>query len=175
MNGWVVWVVIGGLMAMGGIAAIANPLPATLAAEQIAAWIFLISGIFQVLALFRNLSWSERLWQALLALACMWLGVSLLTNPLAGILALTLVVAIGFAFSGAAKLVLASGMRGTPLFWPFVLSGVFSLVFAGLVLFNLPEMAGIVLGLMLGLELLVSGVTMIALAIRLRADPVRQT
>lgn len=121
--------------------------------------------------MFRRLSGPERLWQAFLAIACLWLGVSLLTNPLAGILALTVVVAIGFGVSGIAKIVLAMGTRGTPLFWPFVVSGVVSVGFAGLVLFNLPQMAGIVLGVMLGLELLLSGVTMLVFAVRSRNAP----
>lgn len=171
MNSWIFWAAIGALMAVGGVAAIANPFPVTLAAEQIAAWIFLLSGILQGVAVFRAMSWSERLWQTVLAIACLWLGVSLLTNPLAGILALTVVVALGFAVSGVAKLLLATGVRGTPFFWPFIVSGMASVVFAGLVFFNLSQMAGIVLGVMLGVELLLSGMTMVAFAVRSRNAP----
>lgn len=171
MNSWIFWAVIGALMAVGGAAALVNPFPATLAAEQVAAWIFVFSGVLQGVALFRAMSAMDRIWQGVLALACLWLGVSLLTNPLAGIVALTAVVAFGFAVSGVAKLLLATRVRGTPLFLPFLVSGLVSVAFAALVLFNLPQMAGIVLGVMLGMELLLSGVTMIAFAVHARNAP----
>jgi uncharacterized membrane protein HdeD (DUF308 family) len=168
MKSWILWIVTGALMILGGGIALLNPLAATLTAEQIAAWVFLFAGLLQLFALFRGQGWSDRLWALILALACLWLGASLLANPLAGMIALTLVVASGLMVSGVAKLLLAMHTRKTPLFWPILVSGGASLVLAAMVFLNLPQSAAVLLGVMLAAELILSGATIVAFALRMR-------
>lgn len=168
-SGWWVWVLVGAVMLLGGIVALANPLAATLTAEQIAAWVILAAGVIQLAVLLRTESWSMRLWTAILAAAYLWLGVSLLFNPLGGIIALTVVVAAGFLVSGIAKLLFCFRARRTALFWPFLLSAALSIILALMVFFNFPQAAAVLLGIMLATELVVSGATMIGLAFWMRS------
>ena len=168
MKAWILWLLVGILMIIGGLVALANPLAATLTAEQIAAWIFIIAGLLQLLGVLLDKQWSSRLWALLLSLACFWLGVSLLANPLAGVLALTFVVALGFLVSGVAKLIFGFKIRTTPYFWPAILSGAISLVLALMIFSNFPQSAAVLLGVLLSIELLVSGSTMAAFALLLR-------
>lgn len=167
-GGWWVWALAGGVMTLGGVLALANPLAATLTAEQIAAWVVLLAGVLQLIECFRSRSWSVGLLAGILAAAYLWLGVSLLFDPLAGVVTLTAVVAAGFLVSGVVKLAYAVRMRRLAAFWPFLLSAVLSILLAVMVFFNFPVAAAMLLGTMLAVELVASGATMIAFAVLLR-------
>ncbi len=164
MQSWIVWMVAGCVMIAGGVLALLNPLAATLTAEQIAAWIFVLAGILQAVAAFQAERRGARVWAILLAVAFLALGLSLLTNPLAGIVALTIVVASAFLVSGIAKVAVAFSLRGSRLFWPLLGSGAISLVLAFMVFFNLPQSATVLLGVLLAVELLASGATIASYA-----------
>lgn len=156
---------LGGLMVIFGVIALFNPFAATLTVEQFLAWVFLIGGIFQFVAIFRGENWRQKLWSLVLAVVNVWLGVSLLGNPLAGIIALTYIVAIMFAVSGVSKIILSFGLRGTGYFWAVLVSGVISLALAIMVMSNFPQSAVTLLGVLLAVELLSSGVTMIVMGL----------
>ena len=168
MSGWIWWLLIGAVLVIGGVAALLNPFAATVTAEQIAAWFFIFGGILQVLAVFQGEGWGARIWALVLAVVFLWLGISLLGNPLAGILSLTLVAAMMCMAAGSAKICLPCLARGSGYFWPMVLSGAISVILALMVFSNFPQSAAVLLGLLLAVELLSSGVTLIAYAFVLR-------
>lgn len=172
MGSWLLWLVIGVLFVLGGLFALFNPFAATLTAEQIAAWLFVFGGAAQVVAAFRAGGWAARILNIILALAYLWLGISLLANPLAGILTLTVLVAIMFLINGALKVMLAFNVRGSGAFWPILLSGVISVVLAIMVFTNFPQSAAVLLGVLLAIELLSSGAMMVAFALSLKSNPV---
>jgi len=168
MTNWFLWLIIGLLIIAGGISALYHPFLATLTAERIAAWVFIGGGILQLIGLFRELSWSARLWQLLLCAAFLFLGLSLLLNPLAGIVSLTLTVAILLLVSGVAKLIMALSARGTIVFWPVLLSGLVSAVLALIVFANFPQSAAVLLGVLLAVELLSTGFAIVAASLFVR-------
>lgn len=168
MTNWILWLIIGLIVLVGGIAALLNPFPATVAALTIAAWVFIIGGILQLLAVFQIEGWGHRIWAILLGIAFLWLGISLLSNPLAGILSLTIVAAIMFLVSGVAKLFLAFSARGSGYFWAILLSGAISVVLALMIFSNFPQSAAVVLGVLLAVELVTTGATLVAFAFFLR-------
>jgi len=59
-------------------------------------------------------------------------------------------------------------MRDTPLFWPMLLSGAISVLLAGYIFANFFEIAPQLLGILLGIELLLNGAGLVALALFLR-------
>ena len=164
MSGWFWWLLIGIVMIVGGVAALLNPFAATVTAEQIAAWFFIFGGILQIIAVFQGEGWGAKIWALVLAVVFLWLGISLLANPLAGILSLTLVAAIMFLASGLAKVFFSFSVRGTGYFWPVLLSGAISVILALMVFSNFPQSAAVLLGILLAVELLSSGVTLISYA-----------
>lgn len=176
MSGWFWWLLVGLVMLVGGVVALLNPFAATLTAEAIAAWFFIIGGVLQLVAVFQAQGWGARIVALVLAAVFLWLGISLLSNPLAGILSLTLVAAIMFLASGLAKVAFSFMLRGTGFFWPVLLSGVVSVVIAIMVFSNFPQSAAVLLGLLLGVELLSSGITTISYALYARrAEPAEGT
>lgn len=170
MGSWLIWLVIGLVFILGGIVSLLNPFAATVTAEQIAAWLFVFGGIAQVVAAFRAEGWGARILNIILALAYLWLGVSLLANPLAGILTLTVLAAIMFLVNGILKVALAFTLRGTGVFWPVLISGAISVILAVMVFTNFPQSAAILLGTLLAVELLSSGVMIVFYAFALRDE-----
>lgn len=170
MNNWLLWLIIGIIPAMGGILALLNPFAATITAQTLAGWFFLVTGVVEIFAAFQRKGWGQRIWALVLALAFVGLGVTLLYNPLAGILSLTLVAALMFLANGIAKVFFAFSVRSTASFWPILVSGALSVVLALMVFSNFPQSARVLLGVLLGVELLSSGAALIAFAIHIRKN-----
>ncbi|MBA3038564.1 MAG: DUF308 domain-containing protein [Alphaproteobacteria bacterium] len=159
----IAWLGAGIIATAGGVLALLNPMAATLTVEQIAGWIFLFVGVLQAIDAFRAGSWGGKALAIVLAVLLVLLGMSLLAEPLRGILALTFTVAILFLASGIAKMSLAWRMRQHRYFWPVLISGALSILFALLIFFNFPWSAVTVLGLLLGIDLVSWGISLIAI------------
>ncbi len=165
MTNRIVLFVAGAICLLGGLIAVFNPLAASFTAEQIAGWLFLFAGVVQAFAAFRE-GWSLRaLLTGLLGALGILVGLSLVARPLEGIIALTWLVAIFFLVSGAAKVLLSWPLRGTQFFWLLLGSGALSVILGIMILTGMPASAGIVLGTMLAIDLISSGVALIALGV----------
>ncbi len=151
------------LCLLGGILALFNPLAASLTAEQIAGWLFLISGGIQIVAAFREGHGARSWLTGLLGGLGLLVGLSLLLRPMAGIIALGWLVAVFFLTSGIVKLMLSWRLRGTSLFALVLGSGIVSAALGLLIIAYMPGSAILTLGAMLAVDLLSSGVALIAL------------
>lgn len=173
MSGWILWMLIGVITLAGGIVALLNPFAATLAATSLAAWVFLIAGALQLVGVFRTEGWGARFWTLIIALAFLWLGITIMANPLQGVVSLTIVAALMFVATGIAKIIFAFMIRGSGHFVWALLSGVVSLVLGIMVFTNFPSSAAVLLGILLAIELVATGVTLISFALLLRSNPAR--
>ncbi|WP_375687057.1 HdeD family acid-resistance protein [Pseudooceanicola sp. LIPI14-2-Ac024] len=174
MGNWIIWLCLGILAVIGGIFALLNPFAATVATTQIVAWFFLIGGILQIIAIFQVKGGWSKLWAGVLALVYIWLGITLIANPLQGVVTLTIVVAILFMVSGIAKIIYAFGMEERSYMWLMLLSGAISIILSIMIFTNFPGSAVVSLGILLAVELLVSGASLIAFAMGLRKLPEEQ-
>lgn len=165
MSGWKLQLALGVLSVIAGIFILMNPFAASLAVEQLAGWSFLILGIVQIVEAFMAEGWGGKLWSLALGLLGVLLGLNLIGKPLAGLVALTIVVGMLFLVSGAIKLSVGFRIRSSNLKWAIILSGVASLALAFIVLTNIPFSAVATLGILLGIEMLSNGATGIALAV----------
>jgi uncharacterized membrane protein HdeD (DUF308 family) len=168
MNAWVLMLIAGLIALLGGIFALLNPLAATVTAVVLTAWIFIIVGVIEIIHIFTASGWSGRLWALILGALCIFLGSWMLSNPLPTVLALTWIVGVLFLATGATKVILSFGLRGTGYFWVVMLSGLLSIILGVMVLSNFPYSAATILGILLAVELISSGVANIALSLRMR-------
>jgi len=160
---------LGVISIIGGLLALINPFAATLTAAMLAAWIFLIFGLLHIVQTFRAQSRGGAfLWNLLIGLLMVALGLSLIFRPLEGIISLTVVVAIMFIVLGIAKLLYAFGLRPLPGWGWVLLSGIVSLVLGIMILADLPWAAASILGILLAIELLSNGVFMLLVGLSLR-------
>ena len=153
---------------VGGVLALANPFAATLAATLMAGWAFAFLGVLQIIQSFQVKGWGGFLWAILFGVLTLAVGLSLIFDPLAGMVSLTLLVAVLFLIMGAVKIMYAFSLRSVTG-WGWVLfSGVVSLILGVMILGNFPWAAVSVLGILLGVELVSNGVLFLFVALGLR-------
>jgi uncharacterized membrane protein HdeD (DUF308 family) len=167
---WRLFVFQGAVMIVLGVLAVAAPVFATLAVEIYIGWLFLISGVLGLIALFSARDFLGFLWTFVTALLSIVVGGLLLWNPVEGVLSLTTMLTVFFIvegiFQAAAALVYRDAM---PTSWGWMLlSGLSDLALAAIIVVGWPGSVGWVLGLLAGINLLTSGwaVVMVALAAR---------
>ncbi|GAA6175393.1 HdeD family acid-resistance protein [Sulfitobacter pacificus] len=168
------WYILGGLSLVAGFFALLNPVAATLAAETLAGASFLAIGILQLIFSFREEGWKARTWAIVIAIAFIALGVSLLANPLAGIVSLTILTATMLFVAGLGKLFMARTFDNRQAFWAVLISGLLSLALGLMIMLGMPGTLAITLGLFFAVELISSGAMMIALG-RYLASPEGQS
>jgi len=156
-TGWDV--VFGVLLVIGGFVVLGNAVLATAISVLLLGWMALISGVVLLVgALFRIGSggfWSAALGGAVLAV----LGLFFLRNPAVGALSLTLVAGSLFLATGLVRIFL--GFQVSEARWVLVISGLISLVLGLLVLFNLLTATLTLLGVLLSVQTLVEGLTLL--------------
>ncbi len=171
MKNWFLWMIVGLISLFGGFFALANPLAATLTAELLAGWMFVAVGIMTMVSAFGDQGWGGRILSLLIGLVILVLGVDLIADPLAGVVTLTLVVAIGLVVMGILRALLAVGASSAPLRWALILSGAVSLLLGAMILSNFPQSAALVLGVYLAVELISNGVSLIVLSLARKSEP----
>ncbi len=160
---------LGVLSLFGGIFALANPLAATLTATVLAAYMFIAIGALMLISIFTDDTWGSRLFSLVVGLALLAIGINLLSNPLQGVLRLTVVVALIMILVGILRFAFAFKMPTAGLKGLLILSGIVSLVLGIMILTNFPYSAAVVLGILLAVELLSNGISLIALGLAARA------
>jgi uncharacterized membrane protein HdeD (DUF308 family) len=159
-----------GLLMVGvGTAAVAFPEFSTFAATLLVGWVLLISGVATFISSFWIHGTAPFFAANLLGLLSGAAGVFLLLNPLAGAVALTLVLGVMFIFQGAAELMFAFEMRPAAG-WPgMLLSGIASIALAVIIASGWPHISLIALGILLGINFISTGVGYIVVSRSFRA------
>lgn len=163
-SSWIWLAVLGVISLIGGLLALANPFAATVAANTLAAWTFMFFGAVQIVQAFRVRGWPGFLWSLLFGVLTFVVGLSLLINPGAGILSLTVLVAILFIVVGVVKLMYAASLRPMAQWVWALVSGLLSIVLGVMIFANFPYSAATILGILLAVELLSNGVFMLFVA-----------
>jgi uncharacterized membrane protein HdeD (DUF308 family) len=169
---WKWLMALGIIMLIGGVIALFNPFAASLAVEFIAGAVFLIAGAVQLWLAFTasGQDTGDRWLSGILGAALILLAVALIANPLAGLVTLTLLVAVLFGVMGILRIALAFRARPREGWGWILASGILSLILAAVILVGLPGAAMGILGILLGIDLVMSGAVSLALAWRARSD-----
>jgi len=169
MKNWFLWMVVGILSIIAGIVALANPFAATLTAELIAGYMFLAIGVLTLVSAFQDQGWGARIWALLLGALITVFGFNLVTNPLEGIVQLTLIVAILMMIMGITRIIMAFTPVAAGTRWLLILAGLVSIILSIMIFTNFPYASVVVLGIFLAIELISNGVSMVFLALDRRA------
>lgn len=158
--------ILGIIMLVGGVLAFFDPFAASLTVTAVAGAAFLLAGLTQLWLAFsdRRDALGGRVIGALIGLAFVLFAISLLMNPIAGLITLTVAVAILFVMLGGLRLAYALRMRPRTGWGWIAASGVMSILLAVLILLGLPSAALGILGLFLAIDLTMSGLATLALA-----------
>ncbi len=171
MADWLKWVLVGVLSIIFGVLALNHAVIFSLAVTTVVGALFLISGLIQTVAGFWDEGMSSKAISIILGLLMAFLGFSFLVDPLSGTISLALLVTMFIAAGGVLRLVFAFRMKGSPVFWAMIVSGVLSIGLAIYILLN-PAITVALLGILLGIELLFNGIGLVALGLWKRTHPI---
>ncbi len=162
-RGW--FIALGAALMTLGVLAIAVPFAATLVSTIFLGWLLILSGIAEGVHAVRARAWQGFPWAVLSAALGVAAGILLLAFPIVGTLTLTLVLAGYFTAQGILKVVRAVQHRGMER-WGFLLfDGLVTLALGILIWMLWPASSVWLLGLLVGVHLLVGGVSMLVLAV----------
>jgi len=160
-----------------GTLAVLIPEVASVAATVVFGWILLLSGVVGLIATFRARGSPGFLWSLISALLGIAAGVVLLTMPVQGTLTLTAVLIAFLLVEGVATLLFALEHRkGSSGRWSWVLtSGIVDLVLGLMLLAGLPGTAVWALGLLIGINMIFGGWSLVWMALHARSEVMATT
>lgn len=164
---WKSFMVLGIILVLTGGFAMVFPLGVAYGIEIFVGILLVISGgayLISLIATHRH----GFVWQLLLSLIYLGVGIMLLVYPLSGVVTLTLVLGICFLVSGSFKSIFALASRKTQGWGMVLVSGLLGMIIGVLILASWPSSSEWVVGLLVGIDLLFAGMTMIMLALAAR-------
>jgi uncharacterized membrane protein HdeD (DUF308 family) len=170
---WGLFLAEGIILSLLGLAAIIVPPLAGIVTTIFLGWLFVIAGIVGIIATMRARQAPGFGWALLSALVALIAGSVLLWNPLQGLITLTYVLTAFFILDGLLLIVLAISHRSEfsgKWQWMMV-NGVIDLVLAAIVISGMPGSLFWVLGLLVGIDMIFGGATLIAMALDARQRP----
>ena len=141
---WKLFLFQGVAMLVLGCLAVAEPVLATTAVDIYIGWLFLISGVVGLIAMFSTRDVPAFLWTLLTAALSVAVGVLLIWKPSEGAVSLTIVLTAFFIADGIFQIAASFTYRDIiPNSWGWmVLSGICDLILAAIIVYSWPVSAG---------------------------------
>jgi uncharacterized membrane protein HdeD (DUF308 family) len=167
---WLLFVVEGVVLLILGALAIVVPPLATLGVTIFLGWLLLISGVVGLVMTFMTRGAPGFWWSLLSGVLGVAAGFVLLAFPVSGALSLTLVLIAFFIVEGIASVMYAlEHRRQLSGRWGWMLtSGIVDLILAAIILAGFPGTALWALGLLVGINMLFGGASLIGLGLAAR-------
>lgn len=154
-------------MAAVGVLAIVFPLISTLSVEIMAGWLLLLAGIATTFGAFHIHGTGPFFGKLLMGLLSAALGIYLLTHPEVGMVVLTLMLAVAFMVDGAWQIGFGMEVRPEAGWGWLAFSGAVGIATSMVIAGGLPGTSHFVIGLLVGLNFLTTGLALTLLARRL--------
>ena len=167
---WKAFLFEGILLVILGLAAMILPPLASLAVTIFLGWMFLISGVAGLALTF----WARQMpgfwWSLISAVLAIAAGIILLVKPVQGTLTLTIVVGAYFLAEGVTTIMYAlEHRRELSERWSWLLiAGIMDLLIAAIIITGLPGSALWAVGLLVGINLVFGGASLIGMALAAR-------
>jgi uncharacterized membrane protein HdeD (DUF308 family) len=167
---WKWFVFQGVVMLVLGCLALAKPAIASVAVDIYVGWLFIFSGVLGLVAMFSARDASAFFWMLLTSALSLAVGIMLVWKPTEGTISLTMVLTAFLIAEGAFQIVASFSYRDIiPDSWGWLLaSGITDLILAGLIIYFWPESVNWTLGLIVGVNLITTGLAIIMTAIDVR-------
>lgn len=167
---WKAFLVEGILLAILGLAAMIVPPLAGLAVTIFLGWMFLVSGIAGLVVTIWARGMPGFWWSLISAALAVLAGGILLVRPLQGLFTLTVIIGVYFVAEGVATIMYAlEHRRELSGRWSWLLiAGLMDILIAFFIIAGLPGSAEWAIGLLVGINLLFGGATLIGMALAAR-------
>jgi uncharacterized membrane protein HdeD (DUF308 family) len=164
--GWSIVMAI--LLTVAGIAAILVPLVSGVAIALIVGWFFTIAGVLHLLFAWKTHTTSGVLFEILLGFLYIFSGLYLLFHPIVGLVSLTIFLAGYFLFKGVVQIVHFFRIQPRHGSWWLLFDAIISIVLAVMIWISWPLSAAWVVGTLVGISLLFTGLSRLMLTLSVR-------
>jgi uncharacterized membrane protein HdeD (DUF308 family) len=166
------WFIVYGIIVIAlGVFSIAAPMVATLAVALTIGWLLLLGGAIGLVAVISGGTSAPGFWwNLIISIVYILAGLSVLVSPIAAALTLTIILAAYLLAGGILRIIMSFGYRNDiPGAWGWVLiSGIVDIVLALIIMSGMPGTATWVLGLLVGINLLMMGISIVMVAFAVR-------
>ena len=155
----------GVILVLLGMLAVALPVISTLGIDLVVGTLLIVGGCLRTALTLPKRHLPGFWWSLLNGVLAIALGILLVARPLQGILTLTLLMAAFFLIEGVLAVLIALEFRRYLRHWGFMLfSGLVNLLLAYLIWRGWPSIAGSIIGLYVGINMIFLGVPLIMTA-----------
>jgi uncharacterized membrane protein HdeD (DUF308 family) len=159
------WAIVAGvLLIIVGIEALAAPYIAALFAALWVAWGLVFGGVAELISAFSSAE--NRVWKAIVGLLYLAVGVYMLFNPGAGLVALALVLAWMLLIQGVISIFGSLQLRPLPGWGWWLFDGIITLLLGLLIFGGWPGNSLAIIAAIVGISLIISGINRLVLAPR---------
>ena len=168
---WALFLIEGIVLVVLGLLAIVVPQIATIAVAIFIGWLFLISGVVGLITTFMARHAPGFWWALLSAVIAIAAGLILLARPVVGAVSLTYLLIAFFIIEGVVTIMYALEHKAelTGQWGWMMASGIIDLILGVIILLGLPGTAAWALGLLVGINMLFGGASLIAIALHARS------
>jgi uncharacterized membrane protein HdeD (DUF308 family) len=156
-------------MIVAGILAIALPMAAGIAINVLVAWLLVFSGCTHLVFAWYTRSAGGLLWELLVGALYIFIAVYLLVHPVAGLLSLTLALAIYLFLEAILEFALGLKLRPLPGSGWLLLDGIITLILAVMIWRAWPSSSEWAIGILVGVSMLFSGTSRLMLSLAARS------
>ncbi|WP_029006567.1 HdeD family acid-resistance protein [Azorhizobium doebereinerae] len=165
--GW--FVALGLVFIVLGFVALAHLVASTFATALYVGAMVLVAGVVQVIHAFRVKEWSRFAIWLLCGLLYVVAGGLIMAQPLLAAGIITLVLGVSFVINGVFRIAAGIGARGYQGWGWIVFSGAMTLLLGAIIIAGWPVNGLMILGLLLGVDLVVNGVATLLFGLALRS------
>jgi uncharacterized membrane protein HdeD (DUF308 family) len=158
----------GALLIVLGIFALASPLIAAVAVNVVIAWLIVLAGVVHLIVAFHTREAGRFAWRLLVGLAYVAFGVYLIARPAVGVASLTLVIASLFLVEGILNIAMFFQARSVQGSGWVLFDGIITLALGLMIYLQWPSSSAWAIGTLVGVSLIVSGVTRVMLSLAVR-------
>jgi uncharacterized membrane protein HdeD (DUF308 family) len=157
------------LMILTGILAIASPMAAGIAVNIVVAWLLVFSGCVHLVFAWYTRTTGGLLWELLVGVLYIFIGVYVLMHPVVGLESLTIALAIYLLIEAILEFVLGFTLKPLAGSGWLLFDGVITLILAVMIWRTWPSSAGWVIGTLVGISMLFSGVSRLSISLAARS------
>jgi uncharacterized membrane protein HdeD (DUF308 family) len=156
------------LLIVAGFLAILSPSLSGIGVTLFLGWLLIISGVTHLIFAWKVHTTRRVLWEILLGLVYLFTGGYLIVHPVAGLLSLTLLLAVYLFIEGILELILAFQLRPHAGWGWTLFDGVITLILAFMIWRTWPYSTVWAIGTLVGISMLFSGFSRLMLSLAAR-------
>jgi uncharacterized membrane protein HdeD (DUF308 family) len=164
---WTIWLSV--LMIVAGMLAIVVPPAAGIAVVVLVAWLLILSGGAHLVFAWHTRTAGGIVWELILGLLYVGLGIYMLVQPIAGLASLTLLLAAYLFAEALLEFILSFTLRGQPGSGWLLFDGIVTIILCVMIWRTWPSSSEWVIGTLVGFSIIFGGVSRLMLALKARS------